>query len=390
MRRVLSLLLAAVFLLSLTACGALSEWIKRTTSTENAALSAPIALYAPTDCFAREALDEGKRSLYDAVYAAVLRYGELTSLPAGSDEADIEPILSCVLSDHPELFWWRGGGTTHTRGGLFSAFRFDYTMEAESIQERATALDRAIEVFCAPLPAEATDYDKALFVYEGIIRNTEYDTAVESGAPDDDAHTALGVLLNGRAVCDGYAKATQLLLSYLGVACGLVVGETQGEPHAWNLVRLDGEFYYLDTTWGDPQYEQEEESPAGGVDYRYFCVTGAEIADTHIPEEVYPLPACTASACNFFVKNGLFVDTLSDETLYALLSAAAEAGDAVLSVKFASETAATEAKVFYFDEERIFDPLWRVGLQVESLRADTIGCSQNGPVLSFYLSYDDA
>ena len=62
-----------------------------------------------------------------------------------------------------------------------------------------------------------------------------------------------------QSVCAGYSKATQYLLEQLGVFCTYVTGKTtEGGNHAWNLVKCNGDYYYVDTTWGDPVFQQEE------------------------------------------------------------------------------------------------------------------------------------
>lgn len=66
----------------------------------------------------------------------------------------------------------------------------------------------------------------------------------------------------GQAVCAGYAKAFVYILANLGVEAEFVTGYTYDsygkldlkERHAWNRVKLDGEYYYVDPTWGDPSY----------------------------------------------------------------------------------------------------------------------------------------
>ena len=79
-------------------------------------------------------------------------------------------------------------------------------------------------------------------------------------------YTPYGAFLSGRAVCDGYARATKILADYCNMECYYVSGycNTSSGPggHAWNLVRVDGQYYQLDVTWND-----------GGQSDDYFLVT---------------------------------------------------------------------------------------------------------------------
>lgn len=65
-----------------------------------------------------------------------------------------------------------------------------------------------------------------------------------------DSHTAYSAFKKGSAVCDGYARAAKMLLNEFGIECDFVVGNAGG-GHAWNLVKLDGNWYHMDVTWND-------------------------------------------------------------------------------------------------------------------------------------------
>ena len=79
----------------------------------------------------------------------------------------------------------------------------------------------------------------------------------DESAPDN--QNIYSIFVNRQSVCAGYSKATQYLLEQLGVFCTYVTGKTtEGGNHAWNLVKCNGDYYYVDTTWGDPVFQQEE------------------------------------------------------------------------------------------------------------------------------------
>ena len=104
-------------------------------------------------------------------------------------------------------------------------------------------------------PGGDDQYAKAKYVYERVIDMTEY----EVGSPDN--QNICSVFINGRSVCQGYAKAAQLLLNRLGVKTTLVTGTVSAGDrpqarHAWNLTSVNGRDYFFDVTWGDSSFQQ--------------------------------------------------------------------------------------------------------------------------------------
>mgnify|MGYP000565221886 FL=1 len=94
-----------------------------------------------------------------------------------------------------------------------------------------------------------TDREKVFYVHEWLVQNIAYDREHLSDDVQDD-HNLRGALLEGTAVCDGYAKTYALTLRKLGITGVLVTSKDIG--HAWNMVELDGNWYQVDCTWDDP------------------------------------------------------------------------------------------------------------------------------------------
>lgn len=133
-----------------------------------------------------------------------------------------------------------------------------------------------------------TDYEKELALHDYLVLHCKYSENVNQDEKSD-IYRAYGALVNGDAVCNGYAEAMQLLLRCVGVESRFVVGygkTTNGEwiEHAWNLVKLEGKWYHLDSTWDDPAPDQE-----GVVVHPYFNVTDDILLENHKWEaEDYP------------------------------------------------------------------------------------------------------
>ena len=117
-----------------------------------------------------------------------------------------------------------------------------------------------------------SDYEKILAIYSYICKNVDYELNYEQLTPGtkehNDIYSAYGALVNNKAVCEGYATAMYRLLLEAGIDNRIEVSD----DHAWNIVKLDGKYYYLDSTW-DYGYEPEN--------FNWFLVGSADFFDVH-------------------------------------------------------------------------------------------------------------
>lgn len=183
--------------------------------------------------------------------------------------------------------------------------------------QELTVQKKVDQVLANIITPSMTTFQKVKAVNDYIVSNAKYGESTKSSP-----HSAHALLLEGQAVCQGYALLTYKMLNQLGVEAQYVVGIVNGnEDHAWNLVKIDGKWYHLDTTWNDPLPNRP-----GTSSYDYFLVTDAQLKKDHtwITSDY---PAATSATYSFMqnvhyaqqINNLLYFSNKADDNkLYKL------------------------------------------------------------------------
>lgn len=262
-----------------------------------------------------------------------------------SDDDSIDRSYHAVLKDHPEIFW------VHNREKIYKTTYSDsdycvftpgYTYTDSEIDEIQTAMEQSFQEVRALIPEDAGDYEKVRIVYTYVIDHTQYQTG-------EDDQSIAGVFWKKSAVCAGYAGAVQYLLERLDIPCIYVDGSTKGstEGHAWDIVKIGQEYYYVDATNGDqPDFlngdaAQLEEHKT--IIYDYLCPFPEEYEKTYTPSEELTVPACTARDLDFYVLNQGYFEDYSWQDIYDYCKMRLDNGAAVVRFKFGSQEAFSEA-----------------------------------------------
>ncbi len=259
-----------------------------------------------------------------------------------SDARRTNEIFQSVLRDSPDVFWCDGTAkTTHYEGSKeeYTVLEPAYSCTKEEKKERQAKIEEEADKCLAGISAYAADYDKILYVFEYIVNTVEYDAAAE------DNQNIYSVFAHKRSVCAGYSKAAQYLLERLGVFCTYVTGVVRsGENHAWNLVICEGDYYYVDTTWGDPVFLSSAEAIANDyISYDYLCCSDQELLKTHKPDADLKLPECTDMDYNYYVVNGLYHEEYDSELVLEEMNDTIAAKENPSVFKFADDESYEEA-----------------------------------------------
>ena len=215
----------------------------------------------------------------------------------GTTLAEAAAVIKTYKNDNP-LYYWISPTVSYNDISIAITVDEEY-MSAETRLEYNKAIYDGVKSYLEKAAGYSTAYELALAIHDEIIRNVNYSYENDGITPSDaaSAHNVLGVFVFGEGVCESYAKTFQLLLNYCDVENVLVSGlgltGTKGEPHAWNLVRLDdGEYYWYDLTWDDtPGYmggisynylATSDTAPLGWRDYGWIASESKSFTETHL------------------------------------------------------------------------------------------------------------
>ena len=129
----------------------------------------------------------------------------------------------------------------------------------------------------------SSDLEKIKAVHDWLVKNVAYDyeNYVLRAIPDH-SYGMEGAVLHGKAVCQGYAEAFSYFMYVLGIECEMVTGTANNGNglwigHAWNRVKIDGNWYYIDVTWDDPLPDRGDNV----YWYKYYLVTDPDFGGDH-------------------------------------------------------------------------------------------------------------
>lgn len=274
----------------------------------------PVANFMPTVIDVKNEI--GNAEWYNEFYNSVLSGNEYTIVSEHVTNDDVGMALNMIHTEHPEISWLGNmySASTATDGSRIN-LDFQEDFNSNNIPKILDELEEAAEKVIEGIPTGSSDYEKILYVHDYIIENTTYDYEAANTSNIGICGTAYGCLINGEAVCSGYAAAFQYIMLKLGIESGICTGSN----HAWNYVKVDNEYYWLDATWDD--YDR------GKPNHTYFLISTEQLLNTRTFDRMqYHIPECTSAENNYFVKSGGYFEEFSEDTVIDYVSSCSDEG----------------------------------------------------------------
>ena len=157
-------------------------------------------------------------------------------------------------------------------------FNFDYTVSLEKENHYKQVVKNIVSTF----PKNITDDKKVELINKYIVEHAQYaynevNAGVNTLANGLDINSPYAILESGKGVCGAYSALFQMMAKESGLESKVVVGTSYSYnnwgSHAWNIVKVNDEWYHVDTTWNDV---------ANNGNYSYLMIGATAVSYTHL------------------------------------------------------------------------------------------------------------
>lgn len=338
--------IALIILTSFSGCDFLDEIIG--VQTEPTTQSSASKTTVPTNDTGKTlyGFDSIKDENVRVMYGLIDQYADSAEEEAFTVEGELSyrqlyEGICAYKEDNPEKFWIKNNCKYYYENGN-TCISLSFLMDYETRIKAQKALDTKVDEIVLNAPFDASQFELELYVHDYIVDNCEYDyESAKLKEETDNTGNVYGALVEGKAVCEGYSRAFQLICKKLGLECVNIFGTSEDENHMWNGIKIEGEWYQIDVTWDDTEGEQEDIAR-----YLFFNLNDDNMYKDHIVSDLYEnisdekfentkanpnlfVPKCTATEYNYHIYYGALITDIddSDDIVSAIAQAARDNRD---------------------------------------------------------------
>ncbi len=232
-------------------------------------------------------MDRAKQNVYRNMLLGLRNLEDEIQIPE-IDGGALADIFMQLRLDHPEIFWATGYKYRYYKDSTNYTLIPEYLFEKNKIREHQKALEARIQKLVRPMKKK-TELEKEKYIHDFICENISYDKLKKAYS-----HEIIGPLGHGVGVCEGIAKAVKVLCDALGIWCVIALCDNNKEKgikyrHTWNILKINGTYYHLDTTFDNTLGKHSLQSKE--IRYDYFNLDDKSIFRDHEPL-IYPAPSC--------------------------------------------------------------------------------------------------
>jgi len=214
-------------------------------------------LYSSKEINYRLVLDKKQKKIYETIIENLIEFKSSFIIQMNDYNYNapamyynkFSDVMELVFLDHPELIYSTGATMSFNQITQTLTVSPIYTMSRNEYEKSLNKIHIIIQQV-KNATRKMNEYEKVKYVYDYIGKNNSY------GNPDDHmTHSAYAAFNHDLSpVCEGYARAAQILFNNIGINSLLVAGKAEyalfvGGGHSWNYVEIEKKYYLFDVTW---------------------------------------------------------------------------------------------------------------------------------------------
>lgn len=302
-------------------------------------------------------LSKPEQENYLTLHDSLSQFREVISLAPTSKESLIKTV-DAFMMDNPEFYWITSADYRFELSDQNAFVTFPLPKDVKKTYQTLQTIGDSI---IAKMPVE-NDYERVKYFYEVIIQDTDYNKAAFEAYQSGDQtqissnQDIKSVFIDHLSVCNGYAQAFQFLCQKANIPVAYIRGtgtsrQTQEAfPHAWNAVQLNGQYYGVDTTWGDPVFDNHlSQQQQTGINYSFLCLPDQLMSLSHqaskdivfnakeTSKNVWKIPVCTDDSLIYAKRNQSYLTTFDTNVILNSLEGQLLQGQEQVSLQFANQ-----------------------------------------------------
>lgn len=244
-----------------------------------------------------------QKSVYHAIRTGLMALSPSFAVPV-LEGRELQDIFFKLRLDCPDLFWATGFRYRCYPNASNMEMIPEYLFDKKKVKEHQAAMESRIAKLVRPAKS-MSEWEKELYIHDFICANVRYDSLKKPYS-----HEIIGPLGQGAGVCEGIAKAVKCLCDALEIWCIIAVSDANPDKkikyrHAWNVVRLDGNYYHLDVTFDNTL------SSDGTIRYDYFNLEDKHVFKDHEPV-MFEVPMCVDGGHYYYREKKLSFTKIED------------------------------------------------------------------------------
>ena len=258
-------------------------------------------------------LNDGQKKIYESIANAVKNFQSefpIRDYVADNKEnfaQEVSVAIAAFINDHPEVFYIESQYSTYTLSGFngdIGYIKLNYTESTlEDVNSKIEIIKQKIQEYITGTE-NLSEYEKELYIHDKLAQSVTYSDLENLPRA---YHTAEGPFLENIGVCDGFTKTLQILYDQLGIDSIIVLGVLDDNPHAWNLVNIEDNWYHVDLTSSRSIVEE-----TGIITHAYFNLSDERMKKIATFDNPELLPKADSLDYNYYIYNDYVVYSTDD------------------------------------------------------------------------------